>query len=303
MKRTDATRALNGAASFGRRIATAMLGTAALPARRSRAAMNLGPDAPFAVYYGQEETPALRAFRLAVLDAEAADSLLALRGPGARLLGYASLGEVHRDRPYFAAAQADGLLIGPNPAWPEAMFVDLRSPRWASLILDQVVPEILARGFDGVFLDTLDDAEHLEDQDQRRFAGMVDAAAALVRAMRRRMPGRPIMVNRAYAVLPRIVGAFDMLLGESVRSRHVGESEGGGYALTTDPDYRWQRDRMWEARDRDRALRVFSLDYWDPEDRAGIARLHAEQYRNGFVPYVATRDLTRIIPPPLPEVP
>ena len=204
---------------------------------------------------------------------------------------------------YFAAAQADGILLGPNPAWPEAMFVDLRSPRWASLILDQVVPDILARGFDGVFLDTLDDSEHLEDQDPQRFAGMVDAAAALVRAMRRRMPRRPIMVNRAYAVLPRIVGAFDMLLGESVRAKHVGESEGGGYALTTDPDYHWQRDRMWEARDRDRALRVFSLDYWDPEDRAGVARLYAEQYRNGFVPYVATRDLTRIIPPPLPEVP
>ena len=303
MKGSGARKMLNGTASFGRRIASAMLGAAALPVRRSMAAVNLSATSPFVVYYGLENAPALRAFRLAVLDAEAAESLLAHRGPRARLLGYASLGEVHRSRRHFAAAQADGLLLGPNPAWPEAEFVDLRSPRWTSLILDHVVPDILARGFDGLFLDTLDDAEHLEHQDPRRFSGMVAAAAALVRAMRRRVPGRPIMVNRAYAVLPRLVGAFDMLLGESVRARHVGESERDGYALTTEADYHWQRDRMWEARDRDPALRVFSLDYWDPEDRAGIARLYAEQRQNGFVPYVATRDLTRIIPPPPPRVP
>ncbi|MDB5317159.1 MAG: hypothetical protein JWO24_3003 [Rhodospirillales bacterium] len=292
---------VNDGASFGRRIATAMLGAAAaMPLTRSRASAGISPAAPFVVYYGQEDTPALGAFRLAVLDAEADDALLARRGPGAKLLGYASLGEVHRDRRYFAAAERDGLLLGPNPAWPEAAFVDLRSPRWTGLILDHVVPDILARGFDGIFLDTLDDAEHLEQQDPRRFAGMVDAAAALVRRIRRRTRGRPIMINRAYAVLPRVSGSFHMLLGESVRSKHVAE---GGYTLTTCADYHWQRDQMLEARNRDRSLQVFSLDYWDPEDRSGIARLYAEQRQNGFVPYVATRDLTSIIPPPIPEVP
>ena len=102
------------------------------------------------------------------------------------------------------------------------------------------------------------------------------------------------MINRGYAVLPRIAGEFDMLLGKSVRSTFNARS--GSYGLVPDADYRWQLDRMEEAYRRDRRLQLFSLDYWDMEDVPGIARLYAEARERGFVPYVGTFDLTRIVP-------
>ena len=102
------------------------------------------------------------------------------------------------------------------------------------------------------------------------------------------------MINRGYAVLPRVPGEFDMLLGESVRSTFNAAS--GSYAFVSDTDYRWQLDRMEEASRRDRRLRLFTLDYWDVEDLPGIARLYAEARSRGFVPYVGTFDLTRIVP-------
>ncbi len=281
------------ARSIPRRATAGLFGILA-GARSARASAE--PQCRFVVYYGLDAEAPIGEFDIAVLEAEAPAGLLARRGRGARLLGYVSMGEVHAGRAYHADVRAAGLLLGPNPNWPDAFFVDMRAAMWERLLLDRIVPDILARGFDGIFLDTLDDAEHLEQQDARRYAGMVEAAAGLVRRMRRRFPGTPIMINRGYAVLPHVPGQFDMLLGESVRT--TPDPSGNGYRRVSDRDYAWQRDAMWEARRRSASLRLFSLDYWDPADRDGIASIYAEQRRNGFVPYVATPDLTRIVPPP-----
>jgi hypothetical protein len=164
------------------------------------------------------------------------------------------------------------------------------------MVVERLVPEILGKGFNGVFLDTLDDAEFLEQQDPARFGGMVKAAAELLREIHQRFPGVPVMVNRGYAVLPHAAGAFDMLLGESVSTTY--DPASGAYKPSADADYQWQIDRMRDAQRRDPKLRLFSLDYWNPDDPRGIARIYAQERTNGFVPYVGTPDLTQVIPEP-----
>jgi hypothetical protein len=52
---------------------------------------------------------------------------------------------------------------------------------------------------------------------------------------------------------------------------------------------------MRQAQRRDPKLRLFSLDYWSPDDHKGIARIYAQERANGFIPYVGTRDLTKIV--------
>ncbi|TPG57702.1 hypothetical protein EAH89_09725 [Roseomonas nepalensis] len=263
-----------------------------LAASRAAAANRRLRNRRFVVCYDRAFTEAVNAYDIAVLDSDVA-GLPPPRRDRLRL-GYISLGEVHGGRSYAAALAGDGVLLDPSPVWPDARMVDMRSPRWRDRLLDEILPPVLAAGFQGFFFDTLDTAEALERQDAARFAGMIDGAAELARAVRRRFPKRPVMINRGYAVLPRIAGEFDMLLGESVRSTF--DARAGTYSLVTDADYRWQLDRMDEAYRRDRRLRLFSLDYWDMEDLPGIARLYAEARERGFVPYVGTFDLTRIVP-------
>ena len=231
-----------------------------------------------------------------MLDSEVEAEIPSHRGPGGMLLGYLSLGEIHHGRDCFAEVDREGLLLEANPNWPDARLVDMRAARWRDRVVEQLVPSILERGFDGIFFDTLDNAEALERQDLARFAGMVAGAAELVRSVRRRFPNLPIMVNRGYAVLPRIAGQFDMLLGELVRTTF--DARSNAYRAVPEEGYAWQVQKMREARERDRRLRLFSLDYWHPEDRAGIARTYAVQRANGFVPYVATFDLTRVVQEP-----
>ena len=246
----------------------------------------------FLVYYGKDQRQVTSGFDVAVLDSD----IDALPGHPGMWLGYLSLGEIHRGRGYFAEVDREGLLFEANPNWPNARFVDLRAARWRDRVVEQLIPAILARGFQGVFFDTLDNAEAAETRDPARNAGMVDGAARLVRAVRKRFQNLPIMINRGYAVLPRIAGQFDMLLGESVRTTFDAKSK--TYQPVAKDGYIWQIQNMRQARERDPRLRLFSLDYWDPEDRAGIARIYAEERANGFVPYVGTFDLTRIIPEP-----
>ena len=104
------------------------------------------------------------------------------------------------------------------------------------------------------------------------------------------------MVNRGYAVLPRAVGAFDMLLGESVLT--TWDSASSGYRPMSESDAHWQIEQMRQAQRRDPKLRLFSLDYWSPDDPKGIARIYAQERANGFIPYVGTRDLTTIVVEP-----
>jgi len=283
----------------GRRPAAALLGLAM--SSLADCTQTLADETRFLVYYGRNDDPEVGSYDVAVLDCEAEAAILARRRPEATFLGYVSLGEADSRRSYFREIAAQDLLIERNPNWPDAWFVDLRNARWNRLVVERLVPAALSRGFQGVFLDTLDDAEFLQTRDPVRFAGMVDQAARLVREIRRRFPTASIMVNRGYAVMPQVAGQIDMLLGESVRTTF--SHADGSYSFVSDKDYEWQKNRMREARRLNPRLRLFSLDYWDPDDRKGIARIYVEQRANGFIPYVATPDLTRIVPPPEETMP
>ena len=63
--------------------------------------------------------------------------------------------------------------------WFLVRVIDARRNRPVFLI-DIAVPAILAKGYDGIFMDTLDNAEAMERQNPIENKGMVAAGAALV---------------------------------------------------------------------------------------------------------------------------
>lgn len=251
----------------------------------------------FVICYAADiPAPALASCRWAVLDGDHHPDLSSLHAAGATTYGYVSVGETERTRGHFAEAAAAGLLLDANPNWPDSRYVDLRRPEWEALLLDRILPAVLDQGFEGVFLDTLDDAAFLEARDPAHCAGMTQAAARLVRAMHQRFPAAKLMLNRGYEIQPLVADALDSVLAESIY---------GGYDFArkrcraqTPADVRWQLDRLADLRRRAPDVRIFTVDYWDPRDPAGQRRIYAQQRRNGFIPYVATVDLQRVVPEP-----
>ena len=257
--------------------------------------INTFPD--WLVYYSDQAQPRdFDRYQLLVLDSQDHPNLQALKERGKTLLGYISLGEVEQYRSWFKAVQKEGILLKENRYWKGSFSVDVRDKRWTKRVIEELVPKILRKGFDGLFLDTLDNPGDLERDDPVRFAGMVEAAAHLVKTLRRNYPEIPIMMNRGYELLPQVAGDISMELGESVYADYDFEDGVNGYV--EEDVYRQQLRWLKQAQQINPLLAVYTLDYWDPEDRAGIARIYAEQRRNGFLPYVATVELDRIVPEP-----
>lgn len=250
------------------------------------------------VDYGPDTDPALAGhFQLLVLEPDHPRPLAPLQAPGRTLLGYLSLGEIEKGRPYVRELEVAGALMAANPDWPDARRVDLRHPAWGRILLDRVIPEILARGYHGIFIDTTDNAEALERANPVVNKGMVNAAAELILSMRKRFPGMPIMLNRGYAVTQRVAPAIDYLLGESMASRwNFAKRE---YELLSDSDWTWQADRLRAAQAINPALRLLTLDYWDPAATRQITALYARERAAGFLPYVSTLALDHLAVEPV----
>ncbi|MEO5597140.1 MAG: endo alpha-1,4 polygalactosaminidase [Novosphingobium sp.] len=251
----------------------------------------------WAVDYSARTDPAIaRGYDLLVLEPDHPRPITPLRGPGSQLLGYLSLGEVEKGRDFIGLLRREGALKTANQNWPDARMVDLRHPAWTRLVLDRLIPDILSKGYDGIFFDTLDNAEALERKDPAGCAGMVDAAAELVRSIRQRFPRSVLMMNRGYALLPRVASHVDLVLGEAMASRWNFAIK--QYEFTPQADWSWQAERLIAAREANPALRLATLDYWDPADRETIANLYDRERQAGFCPYVATLALDRIHPEP-----
>ncbi|MCB1738625.1 MAG: endo alpha-1,4 polygalactosaminidase [Gammaproteobacteria bacterium] len=252
---------------------------------------------PWVVYYAAElPITVFDPYELVVFDSDAHPPLQGLKERNKTVLGYLSLGEVEGNRDWFDAVRGEGLLIQENPVWKGSWFVDVRDRRWTRRVIEDLVPRILHRGFDGIFLDTLDNPAHLERTDPKRYAGMTEAAARLVRSIRRHYPDIVIMQNRGYELLPEVGGQIDAVLGESVFADYDFDTK--RYQRVPDALYREQVGILKDAQRRYPELDVYTLDYWDPEDAAGLTAIYAEQQANGFRPYVATVELDRVVMEP-----
>ncbi|HJT41317.1 MAG TPA: endo alpha-1,4 polygalactosaminidase [Sphingobium sp.] len=262
----------------------------------ARAFPEVGTQA-WGIDYGSATDPTVaRQYDLLVLEPDFDRPLEPLRGSNTRLLGYISLGEVNMARPFAAGLAKAGALRTPNPNWPDARFADLRHKAWRAMVLDQLVPAILRKGYDGIFMDTLDNAEALERQDPRANAGMVEGAAELVQAIRKRFPRLSIMMNRGYALLPQVVSQVDLVLAEAMASRWNFVDR--RYEMMSASDWDWQAAKLLSAKRANPALGLMTLDYWDPADEATVASLYARERAAGFQPYVSTLALDRLIPEP-----
>ena len=252
---------------------------------------------PWAAYYSDRAQPGeFRGYDLVVFDSDHHPALSPILATGSTVLGYLSLCEVEQHRKWFATAREAGLLAGENPNWLGTYFVDVRDTRWRQMVVRKLVPEILAQGFQGLFLDTLDDAAELERRDPEKFRGMKAGAIELVKEIRRASPAVTLMVNRGYDLVPEIAGNIDIVLGESVYGTY--DFARKVYRPVPPPEYRLQLELLTRFRSLKPSLRIFTLDYWDPADRDGIRRVYREERSHGFNPYVATVALDQLMKEP-----
>ena len=238
----------------------------------------------YACYYGEGRLETLILYDAAILQPSkyAGRELAGLAANGTISLAYLSLGEDE------GGAEAPWAKLGPdgaalrNPLWGSVV-VDPAHPAWRKTVLERA-GLALARGFSGLFLDTLD----AEGASERR------ALARLVRDLRARFPAAPIVMNRGFSVLPSVQDAVDGVLFESLSTTWRLEGEAVTYGPVDGAAREANREAAravteiaarWE-------LARFALDYADTEALEAEAAREARAL--GFVPYCSDRTLTRL---------
>ncbi|MBF0110143.1 MAG: endo alpha-1,4 polygalactosaminidase [Magnetococcales bacterium] len=251
------------------------------------------------VYYSdQEPDTRFESYSLIVFDSLYHPPLERLKERGKMILGYLSLGEVEDHRDHFQTVKEMDLLLMENEDWPGSFFVDVRKPAWTAMVIESLIPQLLQKGFHGLFLDTMDNPGHLEDLDAKRYRGMRQGGIDLIKAIRRNFPDIPIMINRSFDLLDRVLYDVDMVLAESIRS--LPDPSTKSHRLTDNAEYEATATRLRRLKEIRPRLELYSLDYWDPDDPKGQAAIYRQQREHGFNPYVSTIELNRVIPEPAP---
>lgn len=242
-------------------------------------------------FYGTNaDERVLAGYDLVVLDPMFQGNRSLIVQHGACLAGYLSLGEIRIDDPSFPLLDPAAVL-GANADWPGTRRLDIRHPAWRKLVLDRIIPAMIAGGFAGLFLDTLDTPAFLERQDPESRRGMLRAAVDLVRAIRDAFPRLTLLMNRGYELLPHVADSIDAVVAESL----VAACDPERCRMNSLADIIGQLTLIDAGRRPGHNLPVLSLDYWNPLDNPGLSAIYMLERRLGHQPYVGTRLLNEIV--------
>lgn len=248
------------------------------------------------VYYGDAlPAKAFLPYDVIVFDREAHPPIAPLIKKKKIVLGYISLGEAEVNRSDYQTVVNQGLILDTDAHWKGNPVADARQPGWGDYILNTLIPSITKQGMNGIMLDTTDSLIAIEKSDPKRYAGLTQAAADLIKTIRQRYPHLVIMLNRGFEILPQVEHDINYELAESIYTHWTGT----GTAKMVDPQvYQSIADSLKKAQKEAPQLRVVTLDYWPLNDIKTIQQIYTAQRAHGFIPYVTTPDLQVLSPEP-----
>jgi polysaccharide biosynthesis protein PelA len=214
-----------------------------------------------------------------------AAAVRALQDQGSLVLAYVNVGAIEANRPWTADAAA--FRLDHWEQWDE-WYADVNQPGFRSLLTATVVPPVLAKGVDGLFLDNVDMVDTHPAQ-RAAMVGLVAELSATVHAQ----GGLVLAQNGEDATVEALVPHLDGWNREDVSFTY--DSETGDYVPVAEQD---QRAALATIR-RLNALGIFvtSVDYLDDTNSPQAHTARATACAAGALAIVADIGLTRTDPP------
>ncbi len=243
-------------------------------------------------YYGREAPigPLFAYDWLVLQQSQVSDARLDLLGKGGTVpISYVSVDEMARSHRLLPKVPAKWRL-GENRDW-DSVVLDLRLPEVREFLLSNVVAPALERGFQGVFLDTLD-SHRLTDEGQRHPQAFAEAQASFIRAIKTAYPTAKLIINRGFHLPESAHAQVDALAFESYRSGYDAAKK--RYRALPQNDRNWLDGQLAHWRASHPSIPIIAIDYAAP----GTAPLPlADALRaDGFIPVVSNGALDRLSP-------
>ncbi|MEI8620763.1 endo alpha-1,4 polygalactosaminidase [Pseudoalteromonas sp. B129b] len=161
-----------------------------------------------------------------------------------------------------------------NPNW-NSHIADLTSTHWQQHVQNNAAT-LKARGFSGLFLDTLDsyqllDGKHSKSDQQNGLVAIIKSLSGTF--------NKHLILNRGFELLPRLTGLASDLVAEGLYSHY--NPINNSYKLTTENDQAWLSTQLKTAQKL--GFKVQVIDYAQPGNRLTMAQNIIDA---GFNPWV-----------------
>jgi len=185
---------------------------------------------PFGVAYNKLTAEDLKTYRLIIVEPDHYSKLEvnALNSDDHKLIAYVSLGEVDSTRWYFPLMENYGFL-GVNPNWGSC-HLDLSQKEVRDILIKKVIPNIMIKGFDGLFFDNVDGVGDFTERSH-----LQDELVLLIGEIREAYPEAFLIQNAGLFLLGETREFVDAVLVESVASSY--SFEDSTYNLADDSTY------------------------------------------------------------------
>jgi uncharacterized protein (TIGR01370 family) len=241
------------------------------------------PQPTVAFYYGAElPVDELRAFDIVVVEPDHGFDPTTYRTSTSELFAYISLGEVEPKRRY-GQDIPQAWFNGTNRAWG-ARVVDQTQPEWPAFVVERIVTPLWARGYRGLFLDTLDSYQIAvtKPEEQRR---QEEGLAAVIRAIKNTYPDLRLILNRGFEILPDMHREAFAVAVESLYQEWDQAKTQYGEVSQSERD--WILGQLKTVTSQYH-LPVIVIDYVPPAQRE-LARRTARKIKDlGYIPWVST---------------
>ncbi len=206
-------------------------------------------------------------------------------------VAYLSLGEVNRSRSYFDSLKDQGALLEENVDWPGAYRLNVNNQGWRDLLINKIIPDLVAKGYSGLFFDTIDVASYLESKDRQKYGGSIKAMVGLIQEIHQKFPNLLLFPNNGldfiYKLAPFVDGVF---VEDLYTSYDFGEKK----VVKTAPDITIEKEKILDLFKNRYNKNVFVIHYGDkPHDELSSWALGQAKIKN-YYSYLTTIHLDTI---------
>ncbi len=167
----------------------------------------------FGVVYSDINSTVVSGYKLLIVEPYfyTKQEIIEFNSRGIKVVAYLSLGEVNESRRYFSEFKEIGLK-GKNENHG-SYFVDLSEAKVKEKFVNEIVPELLSYGYDGLFLDTID---AVAPYTLRR--NMEQDMVDLISGIRSQNPDKLLIQNAGLFLLDKTAAYIDAVTIEAVAS-------------------------------------------------------------------------------------
>ena len=200
-----------------------------------------------------------------------------------RIYAYVSIGEVKKERPWYKQLKKEWH-TGRNSVWKGAV-MDLANPKYRRFMMQKVIDPLFAKGFQNLFLDTVDVCDRLEDPQKQNSCR--EGSVALIKEIKKRHPHAGLIINRGFHIFNQVKDDVDAVLFES----YYRGLKGKKYVKVSYSDRKWL-DRQLEPIKR-AGIPVIALDYLENPHSKEADEVSDRLKKRGFIPYISDKNLHR----------